>query len=181
MKLLFFIAILITSITSHAQFKSARLQAAGLTCAMCTKAIHEALKQLDAVESVKPDIKNSEFVITFKDNKSVDPDILKNAVEDAGFSVARLRMTANFNKIMIEKDSHIDIGGKTFHFLRAGNQTLEGEKTITLVDKNFTSPKEFKKYAASTQMSCVQTGKAAECCRKADNELASGRIYHVTI
>jgi copper chaperone CopZ len=171
-------ALLLLTCSMKAQFKSARLQAAGLTCAMCTKAINEALDQISFIESIDVDIKNSEFIIDFKAGAAVDPDALKKAVEDAGFSVAKLRMTGEFANVKIEKDAHVNINGMVFHFLNAGNQTLTGEKTITLVDKYFVSAKDFKKYAAATTMACVQTGKAASCCASvAENT----RIYHVTM
>jgi copper chaperone CopZ len=169
--------LLFTASVSQAQFKSASLQAAGLTCAMCTKAINVALKELSFVESVNPDIKNSAFNIQFKNGAAVDPDALKKAVEDAGFSVAKLRLTGQFNNVKLEKDAHVTIEGKTWHFINAGTQTLDGEKTITMVDKYFVSAKEFKKYAAATKMACVQTGKAESCCA---NVAANTRIYHVT-
>ena len=165
---------------TQAQFKSARLQAAGLTCAMCTKAINEALKDISFIKSVDADIKNSEFVIDFKNGAAVDPDALKKAVEDAGFSVAKLRLTGDFNNVKLEKDTHVNIDGKTFHFLNANNQTLNGEKTITVVDKYFVPAKAFKKYAAATTMHCVQTGKAESCCPK-EKVALNTRIYHVTI
>jgi copper chaperone CopZ len=178
LKILF--VLLLTAAVGQAQFKSARLQAAGLTCAMCTKAINESLKEISSIQSVKPDIKNSEFVIQFKEGADVDPDVLKKAVEDAGFSVAKLRLTGNFSNVKIEKDAHVNIEGKTFHFISAGSQTLNGEKTITVVDKNFVPAKDFKKYAAASSMPCVQTGKAASCCTK-ENAGADARIYHVVI
>ena len=169
--------LLFTASVSQAQFKSASLQAAGLTCAMCTKAINESLKQLSFVESVKPDIKNSAFIIQFKPGSDVDPDVLKKAVEDAGFSIAKLKLTGQFNNVKLEKDAHVNIEGKTYHFINAGNQTLNGEKTITVVDKYFVLAKDFKKYASATKMACVQTGKAASCCA---NVAENARIYHVT-
>ena len=165
---------------SQAQFKSARLQAAGLTCAMCTKAINEALNDIPFIESVDADIKNSEFVIDFKNGAAIDPDALKKAVEDAGFSVAKLSLTGDFNNVKLEKDTHVNIEGKTFHFLNANNQTLNGENTITVVDKYFVPAKAFKKYAAATTMHCVQTGKAESCCPK-EKVALNTRIYHVTI
>jgi copper chaperone CopZ len=168
---------LFIGIAAQAQFKSATLQAAGLTCAMCAKAIGEGLKQLSFVESVKPEIKSSQFIIQFKAGADVDPDVIKQAVEDAGFSVAKLRLTGNFDNVKVEKDTHVSIDGKTFHFINASSQTLSGEKTITVVDKSFVPAKDFKKYAAATAMSCVQTGKAASCCQKEANT----RIYHVII
>ncbi|HYE56699.1 MAG TPA: heavy metal-associated domain-containing protein [Chitinophagaceae bacterium] len=178
-KLLF--ALLLVSLASQAQFKSASLQAAGLTCAMCTKAVGESLKAVPFVESIKPDIRTSQFIIQFKQGADVDPDVLKKAVEDAGFSVAKLKLTGQFDEVKVEKDAHVNIEGKTFHFINAASQTLKGEKTITIVDKDFVPAKEFKKYASATSMPCVQTGKAvASCCAK-DNVSTNTRIYHVII
>ncbi len=175
---LLFIFLLVATV-GRAQFSSARLQAAGLTCAMCTKAINEALKQVPFIQSVDADIKKSEFIISFKPQANVDPDVLKKAVEDAGFSVARLKLTGNFNNLKIEKDAHVNIEGRTFHFINANTQTLNGEKTITMVDKYFVPTKDFKKYAAATSMACVHTGKAASCCSK--KIALNTRIYHVII
>jgi copper chaperone CopZ len=162
------------------QVKTGTLQAAGLTCAMCTKAINETLKELSFIQTVTSDIKNSQFVLVFKDGVNVDPDALKKAVEDAGFSVAKLKLTLDFNNVKVEKDAHISLGGRTYHFVDTRSQTLDGEKTITFVDKNFVLPKEFKKYAAKTQMPCVQSGKAEACCKK-EGINANSRIFHVTI
>lgn len=178
LKILFFV--LFISASTQAQFKSATLQAAGLTCAMCAKAINESLKELSFVESVKPEIKTSQFVIQFKSGSTVDPDAVKKAVEDAGFSIAKLRLSGNFDNVKLEKDAHVSIEGKTFHFINAGSQTLSGEKTITVVDKSFVTAKDFKKYAAATTMACVQTGKAAACCAK-EKVAANSRVYHVVI
>ena len=174
------VVLLVMATATQAQFKSARLQAAGLTCAMCTKAINESLDQLSFIQDIDVDIKNSEFILSFKPGADVDPDVLKKAVEDAGFSIAKLRLTGNFNNVKIEKDKHVNIEGRTFHFLNGAAQTLNGEKTITVVDKYFMPAKDFKKYAASSSMPCVQTGKAASCCAK-ENISSNTRIYHVVI
>ena len=172
--------IVLTAITATAQFKTGTLQAAGLTCAMCTKAINETLKELSFVQSVKADIKNSQFLLQFKNGVNVDPDALKKAVEDAGFSVAKLKLALDFDNVKVDNDSHIKIGNKTYHFLDVRSQSLNGEKTITFVDKNFVLAKEFKKYSTKTQMACVQTGKAETCCKK-EGIRENARIYHVTI
>lgn len=172
--------VVLVAMTSQAQFKSASLQAAGLTCAMCTKAINKALEQVSFVENVKVDIKTSSFLVNFKAGVPVDFDVMKKAVEDAGFSVAKLKVTGVFDKVDIQNDAHVQIAGKTFHFLNVSKQTLQGEKAITLVDKDFVSAKEFKKYSAATSMACVKTGKAQTCCTK-EGAAADARIYHVTI
>lgn len=179
-KILMITLVVCLGITANAQFKSGTLQAAGLTCAMCTKAINETLKELSFIQSVKADIKNSQFVVRFKEGATVDPDALKKAVEDAGFSIAKLKLALDFENVKVDNDSHVQIGNKTYHFLDVTSQRLDGEKTITFVDKNFVVAKEFKKYSNKTQMTCVQSGKAEGCCKK-EGAAENARIYHVTI
>ena len=179
-KLLLILITALSAVSSDAQFSKATLQATGLTCAMCSNAINKALQNVSFVESVKSDIKNSAFSIVFKANTPVDIDAIKNAVEDAGFSVGSLKMTGNFNEVKVEKDHHVKIGTGNFHFLNVNNQVLNGEQTFTVVDRNFVTEKQFKKYSTATKMSCLQTGKAASCCVK-DGIAADERVYHVTI
>jgi copper chaperone CopZ len=179
-KIIFLSIITLLGLNSMAQFKTGTLQAAGLTCAMCTKAINETLKRLPFVQTVTPDIKNSQFIIQFKEGVNVDPDALKKAVEDAGFSVAKLKLALSFDNVQVDNDTHVKMGGKTYHFLDVRSQVLNGEKTITFVDKNFVLAKEYKRYAAKTQMSCILTGKAGNCCIK-EGVKENARIYHVTI
>ena len=174
------IAIALLAVPSNAQFTKAVLQATGLTCAMCSNAINKALLEVPFVESVKADIKNSAFNMVFKQGQKVEIDALRKAVDDAGFSVGSLKMTGNFNEVKVENDKHVEIGNETFHFLNVNEQVLDGEKTITVVDKNFLTTKQFKKFSNATKMSCVQTGKAAACCLK-DGVAADARVYHVTI
>lgn len=163
----------------HAQFSSASLTASGLTCAMCTRAIFSSLEKVPFVESVKPDIKNSSFEIQFRKDAVVNFDVLKKAVEDAGFSVAKLKATVHFSNTPIKNDAHVKIGAYQYHFVKVSPQTLDGEKTVTIIDKNFISSKEFKKYAVTTSMKCIETGKAGGCCPAGYD--ANERIYHVTI
>ncbi len=179
-KLCLIFAAILSLGAARAQFSSANLQATGLTCAMCSNAINKALQKVPFVASVKSDIKNSAFNISFRDNQEIDIDALKNAVEDAGFSVGSLKLTGKFDEVKLEKDQHIKLGNENFHFLNADHQVLKGEQTITVVDKDFVTEKQFKKFSAATKMSCVQTGKAASCCEK-QGIAANERIYHVII
>ena len=179
-KLFFIVLIALAGLSSHAQFTKASLQATGLTCAMCSNAINKALLEVPFVESVKADIKNSAFNMVFRQGQKVEIDVLHKAVEDAGFSVGSLKMTGNFKELKVENDKHVEIGKETFHFLNVSEQTLDGEKTITIVDKDFVTARQFKKFSNTTKMSCVQTGKAASCCLKEGIPVGT-RIYHVTI
>lgn len=173
-------AMLFGMLFSQAQFSRATLQATGLTCAMCSNAINKALQKLEFVESVRSDIKNSSFSIVFKSNTDLNIDAIRDAVEDAGFSVGSLKLTGQFTAVNLERDRHVKIGKENFLFLNGEGQSLNGEKEITVVDRNFLSEKQFKKISASSKMSCVQTGKAAVCCEK-DGIPAGERVYHVTI
>ena len=80
------------------------------------------------------------------------------------------KVTGNFDNVNVKNDEHVVIGGKTFHFLEVSDQVLNGEQTLTLLDKNFLTSREFKKVSHATKMECLQTGKEQNT-----------RIYHVTI
>ncbi len=169
---------LFMAVSLNAQFTGARLQATGLTCAMCSNAINKALEKLPFVQTVRSDIRNSAFNIQFRKDSDVDPDEIKKAVENAGFAIGKLSITGNFDNVSVKNDEHIRIGNKNYHFLNITGQVLDGERTITLADKDFVTDKEFKNFKSATKMNCVNTGKAESCCAIAD---AGTRIYHVTI
>ncbi len=170
MKKLLVIIFLLSVFFGKAQFKSANLQASGLTCAMCSNAINKSLKTLSFVEKVDADIANASFLIIFKQGTEINFDQLRKKVEDAGFSVAKLQVVTVFNNTAIENDKSVTINGKVFHFLNIKNQVLNGEQTITIVDKNFVPVKEYKKFTALTKAESFKTGQAQ-----------GTRIYHVTI
>lgn len=165
---------------TNAQFTKASLQASGLTCSMCSKAVKNALEKVSFVSKVDVDIKSQQYNLSFKQEEAVDFDALAKAVEDAGFAVASLIVTADVPSMVVQKDKHIKIGSSYFHFLNARDQSLQGTASFTIVDKAFVPAKEFKKWSTSTKMSCVQTGKAASCCT-ASNVPAGSRIYHSII
>lgn len=164
----------------NAQFSRASLQATGLTCAMCSNAVNKALQKVLFVETVKADIKNSAFNLVFKEGQEINIDALKDAVEDAGFSVGSLKLTFNVGEVKLEKDKHIRIGKENFHFLNGEGKSLSGEQVITVVDKNFVTEKQFKKMSTATKMDCIKTGKTSSCCAK-DGMAEGERVYHVTI
>lgn len=180
-QLLLLVVIAGSSLVARAQdFSTAQLQATGLTCAMCSNAINKALLALPYVESVKSEIRTSSFAIVFKPGTDVSIDGIRKAVEDAGFSVGSLRLTGNFNGLKLGEDAHVVIGKEAFHFLDIKDQVLDGEKTITVVDKGFVTARQFKKISSGHKMSCVATGKAESCCTS-QGVSAGARVYHVTI
>ena len=170
MKKIFFIVAVFLSITAAAQVAKVTIQASGLTCSMCSNAINKAIKSLDFVDNVEANIKKSSFDISFKPGAVIDFDKLKMKVEDAGFFVAVFTATINFDNVAVQNDAHVDAGANTFHFLNIKGQTLNGNKTIRILDKGFISAKEYKKNSSFTKMECYKTG-----------EENGKRIFHVTI
>ena len=179
-KLLLSVVAVIICFSAFAQFSKATLQASGLTCSMCSKAVKVALEKVSFVQEVKVNIKKQEYAITFKEKSDTDFDALKKAVEDAGFSVASLKVTGNFSEVSVGKDKHVQLDGKNFHFVNAGSKMLNGEQTFTIVDKDFLSAKDYKKYSTATKLECIKTGKAESCCIK-DGIHTEERVYHVII
>ncbi len=172
--------ILIFSIAStHAQISKATITASGLTCSMCSKAIYESLIKVPFVENVKANIKESSYNISFKKDARVNLDALQKAVENAGFSVAKMKVQAQFNNTKVKNDLMLNLDGQNIHFLDITPQTLNGDQQLTIVDKHFISDKEHKKFGEYTSMKCFKTGKLEACCSQDKN--AGQRIYHVTI
>lgn len=162
-KILLAIAMVI-SLQSIGQVQSATLVASGLTCSMCSKAIYKSLVKVPTVQDVKADIKNSSYTITFKPAVDVSPEALKKAVEDAGFSVASLKITANFDKAQAGSNITTSLQGSEYTFINSTKQVLQGVKTFTIVDKNYMSADEHKKYEKTYSQA-----------------LAEGKAYHVIL
>lgn len=178
-QLMFLMTLLALGFGAAAQVREARLQASGLTCSMCSKAVLNALKKVPAVQSVQVDIDKQEYGLVFKQNADVELDALKEAVEEAGFSVARLSVTANVDAQTLSKDQHVQIGGKAFHFLNGAGKQLSKKATFFVVDKAFLPAKEAKKWSGLSSMACVKTGRMEACCTKGGQ--AAGRVYHVVL
>jgi copper chaperone CopZ len=167
-------------ITASAQIKKVTLQAAGLTCAMCSNATLKALQTLPFVDKIDTDLNTTTFILHIKPDATISLDAIRQKVEEAGFSVAKLTFTAGFDHLAIAKDTHISYGGSQFHFMNVKQQVLTGDYDLTVIDKHFISARQFSKYSAQTTMPCYKTGVMSSCCSipgKGD----AARIYHVTI
>lgn len=181
MKKLFFIWMLVVGFSAaNAQMQSAKLQASGLTCAMCAKSIYKNLTSLPFVENVDTDLEGSAFLITFKKSVPLSIDDLRKKVEDAGFAVAGLEITANVSNLSLQKDSHINLDGNAIHVVQANAQEKSGALTFKIVDRAYLGPKEQKKFAKLSNMDCFKTGLIGACC-KSMGLPEKTRIYHVII
>lgn len=167
--------LVIANTVAAQEIKSVSVKASGLTCSMCSKAIFKALQKVPFVNTVDADIENSGYLLTFKPGVTVDLDALKDAVVDAGFSVAAMEVKADFSGTEVHNDAHVKLNNHTFHFIQVKDTTLQGEQNLLVLDKDFLPEKDRKKYAAQTAMACFESGKMKSKSGSQD------RIYHVTM
>lgn len=163
MKIIFLIAATFLSVAAISQITKIELQASGLTCSMCSNAIHKALKSLDFVDKVDANIKTSTFAITFKPGSRIDFEKLKNKVEGSGFSVASFIAMMRFDNLKVKGSETVNVGDNIFQFVNVKDMVLNGVKAIKIIDKGFISSKEHKKNNLASAAS------------------KNGMIYHVII
>lgn len=131
-----------------AQFSQARLQATGLTCALCSKAIHQALEKLSFVQKVSAQIKESVFEITFKPGVMVAPDQIRAAVEEAGFFIGALYLTRSEGSPPMEVRKPFKEGESYFCLIEDGKR---GEaRTYQVLNQHFLTEKAFAKINAGS-------------------------------
>jgi copper chaperone CopZ len=125
---------------------SAELQAAGLTCSMCSNAIQKALQEIPFVEKVTSDLKSSSFLIQFKDPQNVLIQALRNAVEEAGFSMASLKVKINNERNLLSKTQPVEIGRQFFCITAAEETENKSTIDIIVVDRHFLTEKKWKQF-----------------------------------
>ena len=164
-----------------AQWQRGRLQATELTCSMCSNAIHKSLAKLSFVEQVDADIAKSTFLLTFKPAATIDPDQLRNAVEDAGFAVGNLELEANVQEaLVLASNQHLIWQGFQFHLKQAKPELPRaGTWVFRFQDKGFVPAARFKKLAKLQMDPCFTTGKRSAIC--VDHPAATERIYHIEL
>lgn len=158
-KLSFFIIACFLSFSVVAQIKNVVLQAAGLTCAMCSNAIHQSLKTLSFVEEVEPDLERSAFSVSFKSNSTVDFDAMKKKVEDAGFSVFSFEVGARFSSLQVERGKPVFFDQVWLQFVNVQQELLSGNRRFNVVDKGYVSAKRYKQYLKEGNLPSIVKGK----------------------
>jgi len=168
-KILLIIAVWLHAFSAKAQFIKAELEVSGLTCSMCSLSTQKSLKTLDFIEAIKPDLNKNIFYITFKEGKTVSLDAMKDKVKAAGFSVSRLTAIYRFNEP--QNDAQFTYDGSVYRFLDAKSASLNGEKRLTVLDKDFVSSKTFKRFSVGVTDPSYLTGKNDK----------HQRVYHISL
>lgn len=162
-------------VSTKAQFVKAELQASGLTCSMCSFATEKSLKTLPFIDSIGHDLNHTTFILYFKRDATVDLDKIRQKVDDAGFSVAKLLVTFKFEQEKISNNYHYRLDNNLYHFINVKDQVLNGQVVLQIIDKGFITEKLYNKYGKQAEgHQCFQTGRMPE---QSDIK----RVYHVTV
>jgi copper chaperone CopZ len=167
MKYIFIIVCLLAGGSSIAQIQSVSLQAGGLTCSMCSRAIYKSLQKVPDVASVQEDIEHSSYHIQFSDPSKTSLENLQRAVRDAGFSVVRMEIKANFKNAEVASDSTLKLNDMTVKFVGIRQQRLNGVIRLLILDRDYLLEKDRKKYAGSFEYVPASGGDAP--------------VFHVTL
>ncbi len=168
MKSFLCILLLFVLLKCPAQVNKINLQATGLTCSMCSNAINKALKSLDFIAVVEPDIKSSSFEVIVKPNQSIDFEKIRKKVVAAGYGIAQFFITMHVNKLALNSDSIITVGDYHFQFIGKLPMSAEGDIVLRIVDKGYVTPAEFKKKSLWKNL-------------QFDNDNPTTTIYHVML
>jgi copper chaperone CopZ len=137
----------IVAYTASAQITKATLQASGLTCSMCNLSIKKSIEKLSFIESIVPNIETASYELTFKKGATVNFQEIRKAVEKAGFSVAQLSFTVNFDLVNNFADNTFKIDG--FVYKINGNQSFNATQEpieFYITDKGFLNEKRYNKF-----------------------------------
>jgi len=156
------------------QISKAELQVNGLTCSMCSRATETSLKSLGFIENVVPDLNRNVFVLTFKPDKKVDLDQIRDKVQDAGFSIGNLSATIHFKDTRVNDAGLAVLGGNVFQLINTKSKTLDGPVIAKIMDKDFITSSAFKKKAAELKSETYLKGKGLV-------EGKETRIFHLSI
>lgn len=68
--------------------------ATGVTCSICSNAIHKSLKQDKNIIKIEPNLETQVWLLEYKSGQFKSEDLVKR-VEDAGFSIAKIYFNDN--------------------------------------------------------------------------------------
>lgn len=143
------VVLLLTGAKSYSQITKAEIMATGLTCSMCSNAINKQLKSFTEVDSIGTDLNTNTFTVYFKKDNSLEPKVLKKAVEKAGFFVGSMVLTAKFHTPTIEDNTTLKMDDATYTFIDIKNPVAHQEAKYRVLDKGFVTQKEYKKLVKS--------------------------------
>ena len=102
------LALLIALVTlpARAEIRSAELRVNGLTCPFCVFGIEKKLRKVDGVREVEVLLDEGRIRLAFAAENTATVTALERAVDDAGFELARLRLTVR-GRLAREEDAEV--------------------------------------------------------------------------
>ena len=91
--LIFLIFILFFNSALSSQDK-VKFLATGVTCSMCSNAIHKSLKSDKSILKIEPNLETQEWILEYRQGDFTIDKLIKR-VEDAGFSVSKIYLNNN--------------------------------------------------------------------------------------
>ena len=155
LKVVCLLFVLLTSIGVKAQFISAEIGIDGLTCSACTRSAEMSIRKLPFVADVKMNIENTNGIITFKADTTIDMRKIAQAVVDAGFSVRYLTAIYKLSGALnIEENYCMNVYSFYYQFTNITPQKLKNNITLKFIGKEFLPAKEMKKWKDKLKPQC---------------------------
>lgn len=131
---------------SYSQITKAEIIATGLTCSMCSNAINKQLKAMPEVEKVMIDLNNNTFMVNFKKNAVVTPQLLKTNIEKTGFFVGSMIVTMEVDNAQKNNDGFKNESG-TYILVDAKENSVKENIRLKVINSGFVTKKEYKQSA----------------------------------
>lgn len=122
----------------NGQIVKAEIRATGLTCSMCSNSISKQLKNLPKVISVETELNTNTFIVNFEKENAVNPKMLKDKVEKAGFFIGSLIVTIPVS--VSNSNTYISVENKSI-----SAEVIQ----IQILDKGYVTEKIYKKLLKS--------------------------------
>lgn len=142
-----FLVMLVGITSSYGQISKAEIIATGLTCSMCSNAINKQLKAMSEVEKVMIDLNNNTFVVDFKKNSLITPQMLKSNIEKTGFFVGSMILTMDANSVESKDNSSFKNASGSYVFVNSDEKAANGKLKLKVLNSGFVTKKEYKKSA----------------------------------
>ena len=108
---------------------------------MCSNTIYKQLQTQSTIEEIDTDLNTNTFTVTAKNNQTLDPVQLKEAVEKAGFFVGSMMVYVDGSKLSKQE---LTLNGNNLVFLDKVPADHKNHK-MQIVDAGFVTSKQFKK------------------------------------
>lgn len=144
------LTLLVFPLTAYCQFSKATLGINGITCITCLHSTEKALLSLDFIDSVKIDGEKGTALLLFSENKIISFNQIANVINKAGFSLAYTHAVYIFKAH--QTNTPLQYHNNLFYFLNDTNKVINGSVTLSLVNRQFTSGKEYVKWKKEIKM-----------------------------